>query len=82
MSATRRNLLHRSQLEDFIAFMGPRAETGRGPWELLKWKNKNGNKCAIFENLSSKEHLSSTWTAIPFIQDFHASKKVVADASV
>lgn len=77
MPASRRNILHRRDLEAFVTFMKYETDVtpGKGEWELLVWFNGQRKKCAIYNNLSSPEHLSCSYTAIPYVQRFIQKKR-------
>lgn len=67
----RRNLLHRSRIEAFVAYLGDRALPPIGPYEVVRWKGRKGEPMRIvFDNSKSCEHLSINEAGIVDVMRF------------
>lgn len=68
----RRNLLHRSKLEDFKFWLeenGQEILPTKGDFEVLRWKNGK-NPMAIIFNCQSTDHFSCNEVSISFVRKF------------
>ena len=71
-----RNLLHRNKLEAFKLWLGDRALTPKGEWEVVRWKGPQGQPMRIvFDNDHSCEHLSCNDAAVRDVMTFIRNKK-------
>ncbi len=65
-----RHLLHRSKLSAFREWLGAELLPPVGPYEVVRWKGKQGQPMRIVFDGSSSQHLSCNEAAIPDVESF------------
>lgn len=75
-----RNLLHKSDLEAFLAWLvesGGEIRPVTGAYQIVRIIDSIGEDHTIYTKLAAKEHLSVPWTAVPLVEEFYRHKKAV-----
>lgn len=72
----RRNLLHRSKMENFKSWLennyGWVIQPCKGPYEILRWSigYEYGGQMPIIYDGSSRQHLSCNEASVPYVKRF------------
>ncbi|KVC84003.1 hypothetical protein [Burkholderia ubonensis] len=68
-----RNLLHKTKIESFKSWMdlaGIEHRPGRGDFQVLQIKTKNGQWQCIFDRIEAPEHYTVAWPLEPIVRRF------------
>ncbi|WP_143757418.1 hypothetical protein [Burkholderia singularis] len=73
-----RCLLHKTKLESFKSWMtetGIEHRPGRGDFQILQIKTKNGQWQCIFDRIEAPEHYTVAWPLEPIVRRFIRANK-------
>ncbi|MBR8362130.1 hypothetical protein KDW55_02205 [Burkholderia sp. AU19243] len=73
-----RNLLHKTKLKPFKAWMdsyGIEHRPGRGDFQVLQIKTKNGQWQCVFDRIEAPEHYTVAWPLEPIVRRFIRATK-------
>jgi hypothetical protein len=73
-----RCLLHKTKLEPFKTWMteaGIEHRPGRGDFQILQIKTKNGQWQCVFDRIEAPEHYTVAWPLEPIVRRFIRANK-------
>jgi hypothetical protein len=75
-----RNLLHKSKLNDFVAWLDANGivhRPGRGVYQVLQIRTKGGHWQCIFDRLDAPEHYTVAWPIESIIRRFIKYQRIM-----